>query len=233
MEIKYPSKWFKSFREIKSGKLAQNENLASFVIFGIVNKKTKEEENYALFAVIKKEGKAIGRVIYSKIHPNRKSFAFIGASEFAEYPVEDIDALIKESQAAAMGFAINLHKGHKDKDIDFDKPMFGLIIREDASLESIVDDLSKINNDMFEIPKQIALGLLGLNDLTAGDSRFNDLMADIQSHPATEPIVIKSEFAKISEEQELIKKYGFKKIQQLAQKINYCGEIINKQKQNG
>jgi hypothetical protein len=228
MEIKYPEKWLKPFREIKSGKLAQDEQLASFVIFAIINRTTLKEENYALFAVIKKGNKALGRVIYSSMHPNLKSFAFKGASEFAEYPIEDTDTLIKETQEAAIGFAMKLHKEDKNKDINFDKPLFGLQVRENASSESILDDLGKIDNDMFEIPKQIVMELLGLNDLTVGISKFSNLMANI---PALDPILIKSEFVKISEEQELIKKYGFKKIQKLAQKINYCGEIVNKQKQ--
>lgn len=230
MEIKYPEKWLKPFREIESGKLAKDEQLASFLIFGIINKTTMKEENHALFAVVKKGNKALGRVVYSSMHPNSKSFAFTGASEFAEYPVEDVDTLIKETQEAAISFAVKMHQENIGKDIDLDKPMFGLIIRENASLEGIVEDLSKIDNNMFEIPKQIALELLGLNDLTADANRFNNLMANI---PVLDPILIKSEFVKISEEQELIKKYGFRKIQKLAQKINYCGEIVNKQKQNG
>ncbi|MFA5068049.1 MAG: hypothetical protein WC466_08475 [Candidatus Izemoplasmatales bacterium] len=229
MEIKYPEKWLKPFREIESGKLAKDEQLASFLIFGIINKTTMKEENHALFAVVKKGNKALGRVVYSSMHPNSKSFAFTGASEFAEYPVEDVDTLIKETQEAAINFAVKMHQENIGKDIDLDKPMFGLIIRENASLEGIVEDLSKIDNNMFEIPKQIALELLGLNDLTADANRFNNLMANI---PVLDPILIKSEFVKISEEQELIKKYGFRKIQKLAQKINYCGEIVNKQKQN-
>ena len=233
MEIKYPEKWLKPFREIESGKLAKDEQLASFLIFGIINKTTLKEENHALFAVIKRGNKALGRVVYSSMHPNSKSFAFTGASEFAEYPVEDVDTLIKETQEAAISFAVKMHKENIGKDIDLDKPMFGLIIRENASLEGIVEDLSKIDNDMFEIPKQIALELLGLNDLSARTGKFSNLLANIQNRPVLDPIVIKSKFIKISEEQELIKKYGFKKIQKLAQKINYCGEIVNKQKQNG
>ena len=229
MEIKYPEKWLKPFREIESGKLAKDEQLASFLIFGIINKTTMKEENHALFAVVKKGNKALGRVVYSSMHPNSKSFAFTGASEFAKYPIEDVDTLIKETQEAAINFAVKMHQENIGKDIDLDKPMFGLIIRENASLEGIVEDLSKIDNNMFEIPKQIALELLGLNDLTADANRFNNLMANI---PVLDPILIKSEFVKISEEQELIKKYGFRKIQKLAQKINYCGEIVNKQKQN-
>lgn len=259
MPKKYPEKWLEPFKEMESAELEPNEQLKAFFMFETIDKTTRKAVGEIIFAITTKENKAIGKVIAIGLHPTEEKYAVAGAAVFAEYPENETQALLDESIEAMSHFALGIHLHNEgNQDVDFDKPIFGIQAKNNATNTQMVIDMLKIGNDGFDTQRQIAIGAMGLNKTLnkqdideALKELIPQLLAKTTKYPFSMPITgetneepiigfapeknkqpspeeTKTALTKAAEEQALIDKYGLKKIQALAEKINYHGEIINK-----
>lgn len=166
-----------------------------------------------------------------------------------------LDESIEAMSHFALG--IHLHNDG-NQDVDLDRPIFGIQAKNNATNTQMVLDMLKIGNDGFDMQRQIAIRAMGLDKAITPENlkeTLKDLIPQLLANAGQNPLSIpttgeaneesiigfapeknkqpspeetKTALTKAAEEQALIDKYGLKRIQALAEKINYHGEIINK-----
>lgn len=259
MPKKYPDKWLEPFKELNTSELEPNEQLKAFFMFETIDKTTRKAVGEVIFAITTKDNKTIGKVIAVGLHPTEGKYAVLSAAIFAEYPENESQALLDEAVEAMGHFAIGIHLHNEgNQDVNFDKPIFGIQAKNNATNTQMVLDMLKIGNDGFDTQRQIAIRALGLDKAITPENlkeTLKDLIPQLIANAGKDPLSMpvlgetkeepiigfapeknkqpspeetKTALTKAAEEQALIDKYGLKKIQALAEKINYHGEIINK-----
>jgi hypothetical protein len=242
----YPEKWFIPFKPIAQAALAADESIAMAMMFTTQHPDGKDLA-HAIFTVIRKGNKVIGRNIISHINPDGQSYCKGHADDCAEYDAVDESKLIDELRETVFGFGARM-LADKNSPITMDpsKPIYYIQTPVGATKEEVVERMDEDNNPEGEIPKQVLQRVLGLTPdssptrTTKGAESLDDYLKrtvpgaqKIQLTPkeneSTAPL---NNLANAAKEMELIKKYGKKKIQDLAKKINYNGAIINKNKKH-
>lgn len=228
MTKKYPENWKDPFKENILATLEENEKLKSFFVLELIDRTTREIKEESIFVITTKNNKTIGKLVEMEIEQPKNSNEIIikkiNTGIYAEYPENEKQALIEETMEIIKTMAIKIHlEGEKENlDIDINKPMFGIQAKDNSTNKQIAIDICKINDD-FNLQRQLVIEILGLEKEITKENiqKIKNLIDEIELTTQNE------KQTKKKEEKELIKKYGLEKIQKLAKKIDYHGEIIN------
>lgn len=166
-----------------------------------------------IFSVVRKNDKAILKNINYQIDRNQKKDS---TEIIAEYPVEDIKYLIEECKEMYIEFAKKMvtDTAH-GLGLNMNNPLYIIIKPDSATIEDMKEKMTE-----FDQRENINIGETILN-----------IIEDLKP----KKIVKKEEKSieqKKTEEKELIRKYGRKKIEALAKEMNYKGVLVNNQNNN-
>lgn len=222
-----PEKWFTPFRKLPTAQIQPDEHLRLVMIFKIKDLKGADF-CHAMFYVVEKGDKAIARNAIS--HIDDDGFCDGHADDVAEYEIKDVNALINEVKSTTIGFITRI-LSDKDKKatIDMSKPVFAMEIPSNKTVAEIAQKIANENDPMITEQAEVLGVVLGLTPDSA--SIPSPFMPEIEEKEAEKPVKKPiSNIKSAADELALIKKFGKKKMEDLAKEINYKGSIINKQK---
>ena len=224
-----PQNWFSPFRKTNT-KLTSDEILASLLHFK-VRLIEKNEIAQTIFMVVRKGNKAVARNII--FHGMADEGCQGHADDIAEYPIEDIKDLINEVKEHSVMMATKLAKGG-DPELEMEgDPTLYMEVPINATREEIVEHLLEDTDPMGKEIKNEIIQILGL------DQNNKEVSAIPSKEEVEQMVKIAAEkneakavtnLAKAALEMDLIKKYGKKQMEELAKKMKYKGEVINKSK---
>lgn len=226
-----PDKWFNPFKHKESPKLATNENVAMIVHFEVINK-IENDTSHCMFMVVRKENKAIARTII--VHNGDKGLCEGHADDVAEYPIENEETLAEEIKNYSLEMAQML--ANEDEDyplrVNTAKPVFYLKTPKNNTNEDMLKAFEENTAPEGIIPKQVIAATLGLGK-TQQKVQIPMQTNEEINEKINKSIKASKEINKLqneAKEKELIKKFGKKRMLQLAKRMNYQGAILNKTK---
>lgn len=226
LERSQPDKWFEPFRKNESATLADDERLAFVLAYEVLYTNNDSETAINMFIVVEKNGKAIARSIVA--HANSKGVCQGHSDDFAEYDAKDIKTLIEETKNHGITMAQMLANGNTKAPlkINTNNPLVGLQPpkplnkTECAALaEELINKQELNGSDTFKVRQAIVL-TLGLNE-----SAPSALVVAPVKPPVDENL---NNLERAAQELALIDKFGKKKMEELAKKMNYKGAVLNK-----
>ena len=186
------------------------------------------EKMYNLFTVIDtKNGFASARHTVSNLKGENPL-----SQEVASYPIDDVDELIEEHKNKALNFATTIIKlSPGGLTIDTSKPVAFLRVHKENNHTDKETLYRTIKESQEGEPKGEDVTTAIINILKLAPNNNNNFqIAPVM--PETEEDKKLNNIERALKEQALIKKFGKKKIEDLAKKMNYYGEIVNKIKSN-
>lgn len=187
--------------------------LAAEVTNPITNKRI-----FSTILVIERENILIGKQIVSD-----STGIDCLQKDFVVYPKEDLEPLLNEVKEKTLAFIKDLIEGdQKVAIVDTTKPVVGLFIKELKNTRQYIQKTFSSN------PEPLAQEII---DTVLKQLKITEIKEEFQIAPI---MPVSEEDKKLNnlqralKEQELIKKFGKKRIEDLAKKINYYGEIVNK-----
>lgn len=211
-----PDKWTIPFQNTETIKLEENERLAMIMHYEVKDK-TKNSTLHTMFAVIRKGDKSIAKNI---INNNGK----ISARNMAEYPIQNENELMEEVKELGLQIGILLAEENQIFETNFEKPVFVFHTEQPKTKKEILEIFSRDKNKNGIIAKQIITETLGLNE----EIKEIEKKKKIKIPKINKQKEKKEKILKKNKEKELIKKFGRKQMEELAKKIKYRGEILNK-----
>lgn len=210
-----PDKWFSNLTPLENTKLASDETIAMvmhYEMFTILPKlKTK---THSVFAVIRKGNKVIARNYHCHEILGKIMFSKGKGTNIAEYPIENEKELIEEltSDALEIGKMLAIEKDIPLK-LNTAQPAFLIITPSNSTNKRLLEIFAKDKAPEGDIGKKVITNLLGLEKIPSTPTKKKQTKTNLE---------------RAKEETDLIKKYGKKRILNLAKKIYYKGETINK-----
>lgn len=215
-----PQNWYTPFREMPSATLASDETLAMILHVEIQNKQ-KKEVAHSLFAVVRKGNIASAR--YIVCHGDNDGFCAGHAQEIAQYPIENEKELIEEVRNQGLMMCVMLLQEPADFPLtmDINKPAFYLKTPPNATNSEILSRFAQDTDPQGAMAKEVITQTLGLKKAA--------IKPNAKELTPQEDLTKKAETLKAAAiEEDLVKRFGKKKMTELAQKMNYHGQIINK-----
>lgn len=236
---KYPDKWVT--KDDRSSKLTKDEKLSLIMIYKLeaitpkFKELEKEQDSFGIFGVLERENKAIGFIGVYHLKENKQLCnGHIG--EIVEYDKEDKNTLIEEMSKIGMTMAKQTANDPRITMLfDVKNGMLYMKTPEDVSNEDIMEQIeerikdedNKQQIEQLEVVKEILKEQTTQSITEKTETISKPVLSPLQEKDIERSESLKKELAKT--EKALIKKYGKDKIEELAKKIKYKGEIINKQ----
>lgn len=217
-----PQNWFMPLRPSPSATLASDEQLAMVLHYEVLNTAEKTK-THTLFTVVRKGDKAVARSIMS--HGNDTGYCAGHAEDIAEYPIADVAKLVEETRSHGLMMAVMLMQEPSSfhLKLDVNKPAYYLQTPNGATNAEIITKMMEDNDPVGDIAKQVIISVLGLNQVSSSAPA-----AVVVSPIQNESLSPEKALEKAAIESDLIKRFGKKKMTDLAKKMNYNGQIINK-----
>lgn len=219
-----PEKWFSPWVKQNTTEIASDEEIAMLMCFAV----THEEEDFiahSMFIVVKKGNKAIARS--TVVHEHGDKYTDGNTHNMAEYPIDNVTDLCDEVKKEALGMAVRLMQENGPLKIDTSKPLMLMLPPNGTTKKDIATKLQEDTTEEVEVQKQIIIKVLGLLK-TSPVIKTVPNPNIVMTMTVDENLAKAAKEQKIKQEEDLIKKFGKKRIEQLAKTINYKGEIINK-----
>lgn len=224
-----PDKWLVPFRKLNSATLAPDEQLA-FVLYFEVKYRKDNDKAHNMFIVVRKGDKAIARNVVA--HGNDVGYCQGHADEVAEYDIKDTETLIDEIKNHGILMATMLAQEGPNfpLTIDTTKPIIAIQPPITETRAGIVNRLlsEAAKTPEAREPHQVIIGVLGLNEIPLATQVAPEPVTEKVIDPETQKL---NNLEKAAKEMELIKKFGKKNMEELAKRMNYQGEVINKIKE--
>ncbi len=215
-----PQNWHQPWIPVPTAKLAEDEEIAMLGRFAV--KSTEHEfKAHTIFMVIRKGDKAIGRTVI--VHANEKGFNNGTAHDFVTYPISNVEALIDEikNYTIAMGQKVMDEDG--DLQLVTEEPGIFMFPPVSQTKQMIATKMEKEMPEVLQEAAEVIIRVLGLKQTIKSKPNPNMVMTmTVLEEEAKKAIENKKKT-----EEELIKKFGKKKMEELARTINYKGELIN------
>lgn len=219
-ERSMPENWNTKWEKLPSAKLSSDEELAMIGRFAV---KSQEHDftAHTMFLVVRKGDKAIGRSVI--VHANDEGYNNGTAHNIVTYPISKIETLIEELKNYTIGMGKKVMEEDGDLQIVMEEPGMFMFPPEGTTKQMIAAKMEKELPEELEQAGEVIIKILDLKQKT-----------NIKSTPemVMTMTVLEEEAKKVVEdkktiEKALIKKFGKKKIEELARTINYKGAIIN------
>lgn len=207
-----PQDWLLPFEKQQTTNLDKEESI-SLLIHYELKTPIANQRFHSIFIVTKKGEKAIGKNI-TCLKENNLSTK--NSNIVAKYPIENETDLINEITSDAIGLAISLAKADNlPLKLEMNQPLLLIKNQKNLTNNELIEELKNDNRTEPEITKMITelLGLETTQNSTTTQQTTTPPLTNLMS---------------IEQEKELITKFGKKQIQNLAKKIHYKGNLINK-----
>lgn len=225
----HPEKWLTGPHPVANTQLAPNETLAMAMMFDVIS---GTDITHCLFTVIRKGSASIVRNII--IHSEPDGFCSGHADDMAEYAAHEEKDLIQETKEQVMQFA-TLLLAEKDPNmtIDMKKPIYFIQTPSYATNMQTANHMMLDTEPEGDMPKKIIIKVLGLAENTntplKPESPAEEQIEPVANQPKqTLDSILPSKEEKAEVEARLIKKFGKKRMEGLAERMGYKGEILNK-----
>lgn len=218
-----PENWHTPWIKLPTAKMAADEEIAMLSRFAV---KSQEHEftAHTIFMVVRKGDKAIGRTVI--VHANDEGYNNGTAHDFVTYPISNVEALVEEIKHYTIAMGQRVLEENGDLQLDMSEPGIFMFPPEGTTKQMIATKMEKEMPEELEQAAEVMIKVLGLKNkvTTKPTSNPNMVMTMTVQDEAAKKAV---EDKRIAEEA-LIKKYGKKKMEELARTINYKGALINK-----
>lgn len=241
----HPQKWHNEFKDVHGPAVGPNEIVRAVVYIPFTVGKVEDTSTLihseSIFYIVRTPTELIARNLKSHQHPGAQE-DHTSISEIARYPLEDELAFKQELGDRAMSIGQEMANGTIPL-FAIDKTRHPLAVNN-ANLDTTADFIKYLEQDenddegMKETSGRV-LQLLGLKTArTTAIATAKEKLTTQKTLTNAEKMVMTYEIQKASEgktpeelkieEEALIAKYGRENIESLAKKINYNGELINK-----
>lgn len=212
-----PQDWETTANTEPSATLAQDETVAMVMHFNATDK--DGDQTHVLFTVVRKGDKAIAKNIM--VHESSFGPMAAHAHKLAAYPIENELDLVKEVRNHGLLMAMMLaNDPAAPVKLDPNGAVFFTQVPKSGTNAGLLENFNQDTQPEGVMAKRIITEVLGLKpkvEMTMKMSpKQNESMSDAQA------------LAKAAIEQDLIKRFGKKKIVELAKKMDYKGVTINK-----
>jgi hypothetical protein len=216
-----PENWHNPWKPVAAAKLAADEEIAMLSRFAI---KSKEHEftAHTIFMVVRKGDKAIGRTVI--VHSNDQGYNNGTAHDLVTYPINKVEALVDEMKNYTIAMGQKVVEEDGDLQLDMSEPGIFMFPPLGTTKQMIATKMEKEMPEELEQAAEVIIKVLGLKQKIEIKTTPNMIMTmEVQEEAAKKAV----EDKRIAEEA-LIKKFGKKKMEELARTINYKGALINK-----